>query len=89
MNRELDDRTQHRSIKVNTSNNLKKAELEALGNIKAMDDVIITKADKGGAIVVQDVEKYIKEAERQLSDRTFYKKVTNNPTGEHPYLQCY
>ena len=53
-----------------------------------MDDVIITKADKGGAIVVQDVEKYIKEAERQLSDRTFYKKVTNNPTGEHEALIC-
>ena len=51
-----------------------------------MNDVIITKADKGGAIVVQDVDKYIQEAERQLKDRTFYKKLSYNPTSEHEAL---
>ena len=75
MNRELDeDLTQHRASMTNTSNNLKKEELEALDSIKAMDDIVITKADKGGAIVIQDVENYIVEAERQLSDKSFTKK---------------
>jgi hypothetical protein len=78
--------TQDRANNVNTSNNLKKSELEALENIRSMNDVIITKADKGGAIVVQDVDKYIQEAERQLKDRTFYKKLSYNPTSEHEAL---
>ena len=78
--------TQHRAKSVNTSNNLKKSELEALDNIKSMEDIIVTKADKGGAIIVQDVDNYIKEADRQLKDKTFYKKVNENPTSEHEAL---
>ena len=89
VNKELDnDRTKERAINTNTSNNLKKDELEALESIKTMDDIIVTKADKGGAVVVQDVEKYIAEAERQLSDESFYKKVSANPTEEHEALIC-
>ena len=89
VNNELDDdRTKERAINTNTSNNLKKDELEALESIKTMDDIIVTKADKGGAVVVQDVEKYIAEAERQLGDESFYKKVNVNPTREHEALIC-
>ena len=66
--------------------NLSKEELEAMNNLKSMDNVIITKADKGGAIVVQVVQNYIKEADRQLRDESFYKKVTKNPTSEHAAL---
>ena len=66
--------------------NLNQQELAALENLKSMDDIIITKADKGGAVVVQDVQKYIKEAERQLQDQSFYKKLSHNPTGEHAAL---
>ena len=32
-------------------------------------DIIITNADKGGAVVIMDVEKYINEGNRQLSDK--------------------
>ena len=32
-------------------------------------DIIITNADKGGAVVIMDVEKYINEANHQLSDK--------------------
>ena len=32
-------------------------------------DIIITNADKGGAVVILDVEKYINEAICQLSDK--------------------
>ena len=65
--------------------NLNKSELEALDEIKNMSDLVVTKADKGGALVLQDVDKYIEEAQRQLSDQTFYKKVESNPTDEHAF----
>ena len=47
---------------------------------------MITKADEGGAVVIQDVDNYIKLAKRQLSDATFYKKLTENPTNENATL---
>ena len=34
-------------------------------------DIVVTNADKGGALVIMDVEKYINEANRQLSDRRY------------------
>ena len=58
----------------------------ALQDLKTRDDIIITKADKGGAVVVQDVGDYIKEARRELSDEIFYKKVTDNSTKGHAAL---
>ena len=41
---------------------------------------IITKADKGGTVVVIDTDNYIKEANRQLSDKASYKQLTEDPT---------
>ena len=61
-------------------NNLSKLERESLKKLKTMDDIIITKADKGGATVIIDIEDYIKEAERQLNDVNSYKKLDNDPT---------
>ena len=46
-------------------------------------DLVITKADKGEAIVIMDVDDYVAEANRQLSDSKFYKKLTHNPTPVH------
>lgn len=66
--------------------NLSKKEEKALENLKNRNDIIITNADKGGAVVINDVKQYIKEAERQLHDQSFYKKVQNNPTSEHAAL---
>ena len=43
------------------------------------DDIIIRHADKG-AIVVQDKTLYIKELERQLSDRDVYTPLHTDPT---------
>ena len=47
---------------------------------------MITKADKGGAVVVQDVAEYVKEANRQLVDTNFYKKLKENPTSVNAAL---
>ena len=34
--------------------------------LQSRNDIVITDADKGGAVVILDVKDYIKEAERQL-----------------------
>ena len=44
------------------------------------DDTVITDADKGGAVVILDVEEYIKEAETQLHNTENYKRLNHNPT---------
>ena len=48
--------------------------------MKIYDDIIITSADKGGAIVIQDVKLHIKEAERQLDYTESYRPLPNDPT---------
>ena len=37
------------------------------------NDIIVTKADKGVAVVIIDVEDYVKEAEHQFSNKDGYK----------------
>ena len=60
--------------------NLIKNETDALQQLSQRDDNIITKADKGGAVVIIDVDDYIREANRQLNNTDFYKKIPNDPT---------
>ena len=45
--------------------------------------LFITKADKGGAVVIQDVSDYISEANRQLNDNNFYVKCNRDLTDTH------
>ena len=47
---------------------------------------ITTNADKGGTALIMDVEKYINEANRQLSDKRNYKKLQEDPTLQHNNL---
>ena len=60
--------------------NLTKGEQKALEELSKRDDIIITNADKGGAIVIMDIDKYISEARRQLNDENNYKKLNTDPT---------
>ena len=46
-------------------------------------DLIITNADKGGAVVIMGTCSYIKEANTQLSDRASYKQLTQDLTLQH------
>ena len=57
-----------------------KNETDALHQLSQRDDTIITKADKGGTVVIIDVNGYIREANRQLDNTDFDKKIPNDPT---------
>ena len=50
--------------------------------LKERDDIVIKPADKGSAVVVMDKVSYLEEANRQLTDERFYKKLDSDPTEE-------
>ena len=66
--------------------NLSKKEEKAMNDLKNRENIVICRADKGGAVVITDVDDYVSEANRQLSDQRFYKKVEENPTSLHAVL---
>ena len=57
--------------------NLTADERLALRNLKRNTEVVIREADKGSAVVVMSRERYIAEANRQLSDTDVYKQVSS------------
>ena len=61
-------------------NNLSKAERDALTDLSKDNMIVVRPADKGGAIVLQNVSDYASEIKRQLSDTTFYEKLSSDPT---------
>ena len=67
-------------------NNLTKGERKALKELADRIDIIITKADQGGAVVIIDVDDYVKEAEHQLNNKAGYKKLQYDPTQRHTRL---
>ena len=54
--------------------------IDALQQLCQRDDMIITKADMGGAVVTIDVDGYIREVNQQLNNTDSYKKTPNDPT---------
>ena len=72
--------------KPNISKNLTKDEEIALKNLMKRTDIVISKADKGGATVIMDVDDYINEAKRQLEDGNFYRMLNSDPTENHLQL---
>ena len=54
--------------------NTTKEEDQALSELKARDDIIIKRADKGGRVVVWSKELYLEEVQKQLSDGNFYRE---------------
>ena len=59
---------------------LPKKEKEALQNLCKRNYIIITKADKGGAAIIADVDDYIREANWQLDNKELCKKLTIDRT---------
>ena len=66
--------------------NLTKGEQKTLEELSKRDDIIITNADKGGAIVIMDIDKYICEAQRTHNDENNYKKLQTDSTLQHKKL---
>ena len=62
--------------------NLTPSEFSALNSL-ARNDIVIKPADKGGALVVWKADLYREEANRQLSDTTFYSRVDKDLTSTH------
>ena len=52
-----------------------KGERKALQELSKRDDIVKTKADKGGAVVIIDVKDHIKEAESQLENKYKYDRL--------------
>ena len=61
-----------KNTKRNNYSNLSVKEQNALQELQSRDDIVTTEPDKGGAVVILDVEDYIKEAERQLHNTENY-----------------
>ncbi|XP_043913191.1 UDP-N-acetylglucosamine--peptide N-acetylglucosaminyltransferase 110 kDa subunit [Protopterus annectens] len=61
-------------------NNIQQTERQALEELRNNNDIAIVKADKGGAVVVLDMDYYTQEGLRQLSDNKCYMKMDIDPT---------
>ena len=72
-----------KTIPAHKFTNLSKKEQNALKELKCREDVVITDADKGGAVVILDVKDYIKESERKLNDDEHYRHLQHDPTTEN------
>lgn len=57
--------------------NLLQRELQALTELKRNTHIVIKPADKGSTVVILSRDQYVFEAERQLDDTTYYKKLTD------------
>ena len=79
---ELQDQIKNNNY-TNKKSNLTPGEKEALARLREREDIIISKADKGGAVVIQDIQAYIAEANRQLKDTEFYRPVYRDLTPAH------
>ena len=67
-------------MNVTSSNKESHREKAALHDLRRRrNDIIIKSADKDGAVVVWKHDFYIQEANRQLSDNSFYQRLDANP----------
>ena len=66
--------------------NLSKGEQKAMEELAKREDIMITNAEKGGAVVIMDIEKQISEANRQLPDKRNYKKLEEDSTLQYSSL---
>ena len=66
--------------------NMSTEQRKALDALNDRDDLIITQADKGGAIVIWGIQEYLKEADSHLRNTEFYEELTRDPFMEYQEL---
>ena len=59
------------------NSNLSIQEKEDLKELVNRDNLVISKAEKGGATIIQDIVSYIQEETRQLENTNFFPKLNN------------
>ena len=78
----IKDEIQHCQQK-SMKDNLSKRERAALKRLQLRNDIIIKKADKGGATVIMDKSDYYNEAMRQLNNTDNYIRETQDNTNKN------
>ena len=66
-----------------SKNNLTGTDNNAIEYFSKRNDLLITKADIGGATVILDVKDNIAKDNEQLQDNSFYQKLNVDPTAKH------
>ena len=51
-----------------------------MNEFSKQDDLVCTKEDKGGAIVILHVENCTEKANKELSNKNYYQKISHNQT---------
>ena len=69
-----------KKLKRPNRSNLSEKEQKPLEDINVTDDIVITNADKGGAVVIMDEKNYLEECERQLNNIKNYNCLQKGPT---------
>ena len=64
-------------------NNLTDTNKNSVERFSKRNDLVITKADKGGLTVILDVKDYNAKTYEQLQDNSFYQKLNVDPTAKH------
>ena len=64
-------------------NNLTDTDKNAIEYFLKRNDLVITKADKDGTIVILEVKDYIAKANEQLQDNSSYQKLNVDPTAKY------
>ena len=63
--------------------NLTHGERLAIQQLKNNNNIVILPADKGSAVVVQNLTDYLKEGKKQLSNEAFYQEMDSDLTANH------
>ena len=66
--------------------NLTRPQRKALKELKNRTDLVITRADKGGATVIWGIEEYLAEANSQLNNSEFYQELSNDPFNDYQQI---
>ena len=59
---------------------MSKVEKTVMNEFSRQDDLVCTKEDKGGAIVILHVENCTEKANKELSNKNYYQKISRNQT---------